>query len=554
MSHSESLRSIFVDRWHPVAWLTIVILALYSPSVLFEFCYLDDYHLVEQNADFLSDLSNLPRLFSENTFVLQNRSRAYYRPLLFVSFMLDAQIFGTSAGGYHLHNVLLHVVVSVLFFALLRKLKIEPAPALAWTMLYATHPVLTRTVAWIPGRCDLLLSVFLLVSLMGFIMYTRTKSKAAYIIHLVMLTLALFTKETAVFLIPLCVAYLGFLNSNEGNLVSRPKTPSQLNLGANSKLIAAIRGTLWIEWGIIVLAWIAIRTSVLGEVSAQVSPIAIARSVWEALPGLIQMYGKALIPLDLSPLPLQQDSSCLWGVLAVLLTVAFFWTHEKTQNNVSAWGFSWFVVFLVPVFLRPMNETSRDLTLMEHRLGLPLMGLLIAWSASNGTRLISRFPKSAFGLWLGVFSLFVLQSRTRAAEFHDPLAFWQTAVKTSPHSVFAHKNLGVIYYILGHPRLAEAHYRRALELRPGELYVHNNLGLVYMDQGLLAEAEREFKQEIEQHPGYEKPYFNMARLYCMQGRHAEAAYWLNRGVQARSRSSGTVPLFDTLKPDWLEQQ
>jgi Flp pilus assembly protein TadD len=134
-------------------------------------------------------------------------------------------------------------------------------------------------------------------------------------------------------------------------------------------------------------------------------------------------------------------------------------------------------------------------------------------------------------VWLCVLGAFAAATIVYAADFRDPLTFWQSGVRTSPHSAFAHKNLGVIRYLHGDPSGAERHYRRALKLRPGEPMVRNNLGLLCLEQGRLAEAEALFREELELYPRYEKPYFNLARLYDRQGNAAAAEHWRARAAR-----------------------
>ena len=46
----------------------------------------------------------------------------YWGPLTWLSLMLDSQLYGRNAGGYHLTNVLLHAATAVLLFLVLRRM------------------------------------------------------------------------------------------------------------------------------------------------------------------------------------------------------------------------------------------------------------------------------------------------------------------------------------------------------------------------------------------------------------------------------------------------
>jgi Flp pilus assembly protein TadD len=102
--------------------------------------------------------------------------------------------------------------------------------------------------------------------------------------------------------------------------------------------------------------------------------------------------------------------------------------------------------------------------------------------------------------------------------FKDKISFWQSAVKTAPHSALAHRNLGAMYYLDGRLPEAAAQYRQAIALNENEPMAHNNLGLVMMDQGDYSQAEKEFKKELLINPSYDKAINNYNRLLILENR------------------------------------
>ena len=63
--------------------------------------------------------------------------------------------------------------------------------------LFAVHPLNTQAVAWIAGRNELLLGVFVLVAFLSYVECGRTSRPAWLALHGVATALALFSKETA---------------------------------------------------------------------------------------------------------------------------------------------------------------------------------------------------------------------------------------------------------------------------------------------------------------------------------------------------------------------
>jgi hypothetical protein len=84
---------------------------------------------------------------------------SYYRPLIHVAHMIVYQVAGLSPAAFHLFNVLLHAVYSVLVFLISRELirrgpsasRYDGLSAFAVGLLFATHPVHSESIAWISG-------------------------------------------------------------------------------------------------------------------------------------------------------------------------------------------------------------------------------------------------------------------------------------------------------------------------------------------------------------------------------------------------------------------
>jgi tetratricopeptide (TPR) repeat protein len=165
---------------------------------------------------------------------------------------------------------------------------------------------------------------------------------------------------------------------------------------------------------------------------------------------------------------------------------------------------------------------------LEHRLILPLVGATLIWTGSGAVAWLRRERRVGTALWTCAFVTAVILTNVHGRVFRDPLTFWESGVRSSPHSAFAVKGLGRIYHERGRLEEAEKTYRRALELSPDEFLVHNNLGLLYMQRGMYLEAERAFEREIELHPLLPDPYRNLVRLSYRQGRPERAAYWKSR--------------------------
>jgi hypothetical protein len=116
----------------------------------------------------------------------------YYRPLAFVSHALDWTLWGQRATGFHLTNVLLHAIASLLVAVLGRRLY-GSRVALVGGLLFALHPASHEAVYWIAARFDLLATCFMLASLL----FLLRDEVAPYWFGVGCFALALLSKESA---------------------------------------------------------------------------------------------------------------------------------------------------------------------------------------------------------------------------------------------------------------------------------------------------------------------------------------------------------------------
>ena len=105
--------------------------------------------------------------------------------------------------GYHLANVLLHAATSGVFTHLAGHVfGGEWRPALVAGLLFAVHPIHCDAVASVVGRADAGAGLFFLLSLLSYMRFSRSSSRAAGSGHLylslVLAALAMLTKETGI--------------------------------------------------------------------------------------------------------------------------------------------------------------------------------------------------------------------------------------------------------------------------------------------------------------------------------------------------------------------
>jgi hypothetical protein len=90
-----------------------------------------------------------------------------YWPVTNTTFWTEWRLWEMNPAGYHVTNLILHIVEAVLIWVLLRKLSI---PGAFWAaMIFALHPVNVESAAWIAQRKNMTAMLFFLLSILWYL-------------------------------------------------------------------------------------------------------------------------------------------------------------------------------------------------------------------------------------------------------------------------------------------------------------------------------------------------------------------------------------------------
>ena len=144
------------------------------------------------------------RLFySDPTPAIWGESLRELRPFVSLAYRLDFAVWGLNAFGFHLTNVLLHVLNCWLVLLLARRM-LPPVAGASWlaTALFAVAPCHAEAVSWINGRTDLVAAGFYLGSCLLFVLFSMGGNAGHYGASLACFAAGLFAKES-LFTLPL---------------------------------------------------------------------------------------------------------------------------------------------------------------------------------------------------------------------------------------------------------------------------------------------------------------------------------------------------------------
>ena len=122
----------------------------------------------------------------------------FWHPLTWLSLMFDYQIYGSNAGGYHMTNLILHILSTLLLFWLLNRMTETIWKSAFVTALFALHPLHVESVAWISERKDVLSGFFWMLTLCMYVYYTEKPAMKRYLPVLFAFVCALMSKPMVV--------------------------------------------------------------------------------------------------------------------------------------------------------------------------------------------------------------------------------------------------------------------------------------------------------------------------------------------------------------------
>lgn len=507
----SQIKTFITNHFNVFVFLTlaVVIFSLYGRALFFDFSYYDDDVLILERQEFLN-FSNIGKIFS-NTVFGEGRDQ-FCRPILNLTFLVEKYLYGTKPFGYHLTNLLLHLF-SVFSLFLLFTLKYDKKKTFIVCVLFACHPAVVQAVAWIPGRNDSLLALFIILSLYFFIKYNE-KNKSGYLLsYLFCFVLALLTKETAIVL-PLF--YLLFLLFDKKNAKQIIVTVMILSL--------------------IIALYFFYRKYVLdGQYVATFKGMFI--NFYKAfVPATSKYIANIFFPIKLSVFPALLKVNYLLCV-ASFLVFALLFIKIKTYNfKIVLIGFSWFFLTLFPTYL------ASNSYFFDHRIYVPLIGILLVVSEmlSKYTKIYSKEFISLIVLFFLMFSSVTLYYEQK---FQNKTVFWVNALTMSPESDLTNAMVATLFLERGLYKKSEKHFLKAISINPSVTH-YGNLSVVYAKMGDLDKAEDVLMKALALSKDNPNVYYNLALLYKYKGDKEKALEMKEKYIETFKRTNKVSKISD----------
>jgi tetratricopeptide (TPR) repeat protein len=489
----------------PYLFICVIIFAVYFQTLSYGFVGLDD-DIVTQSALNASN-SQLNLNFLHQPFL-----EFYYRPLVNLSFILDGQFINSQPLIFHLSNIIYHCLFCCLLLYLLILLQIKRKISFLIALIYAIHPLFVNAVVWIVGRCDVLMSLFLILSFIFFVHYI-IKGRWWYLcLHLVAFALAVFSKETAIAAPFIFILYA---------IIAKKRILSKIYLFSG--------------WFLIILAYIYLRSQAFSRIF-NISNLSFATFI-SSLGAIPELIGKLLVPLRLSGLPMYNPLTITIGLVGI---IGLIWlTYSKRRSKefpFMIFGILWFLIFLLPGMFMRIEES--DVKYLECRAYLPMIGISIIVAY-----VINKW-QSAFRVYsniiiFAIIIIFIGINLSYSKSYKDQFSFYNNIINISPNNALALNNRSAYRYKKGDLQGAIDDCVKALKVKPDYAVAYNNMGLFSEQLGNNSQALTYYNKTIGLDPKYVDAYYNRGILRSKMGNYAGAADDYSRAIELKPNDSET---------------
>jgi len=527
--------------------LVFVGFLLYGHVIHYPFVH-DDYIFIVGNFD-LQRWDHLKNIFLSPSFSFPDNPsvmNSYYRPVLDVVNKVLFLAFERIPRGYHLFNILLHILNSLWVYWLAARFSRRKFLAFGLSFLFLIHPVQAEAVCAIAGVSNLLSAFFCFTSLFFYLkrddFHFLGERGSLLVLSLFFFCLGLLTKESTMAL-PLALVFYELIFHNA----------LQKENNRFGKLFAIVSFFVLLI-GYVVFRHFIVRQA-LPDIGANLSELGMRLA---SIPETLLMYMRILVfPADLHyyrSVDILQFSFFPTIILIVfsILTVTLLARFPKQEKRLAYFGLGFFFITLSPMLnIVPLvNEYSLILT-SEHFLYFSCFGFFL-FIFIVIRQMFNFIFKSHAGEVLGIIFVFVSVIFFFIAK--EQTRYWQGEIPLFRRTLEYHPNFGRVrillaraYYFEHHYEAAAEEYKKAISII-GDYFTktkgssaqgtyrlllkeaHFELAHCYEAIGRVDQAIDEYRRAEEMDPSDDRIYNNLGINYLYLGNLGEAAVCFEKAL------------------------
>ena len=465
------------------------------------------------------------------------------RPVVMFTLALNYAVGGLDVRGYHLVNLVVHLLAGLTLFGVIRRVAGLPQfnqragrrgslIALATALIWVVHPLQTESVTYIVQRAESLMGLFYLLTLYC-VVRGATSARSAPWYACAVLACALGMGSKPVMITAPFVALLfdrAFLAGSFAELFR-----------SRWRLYTGLAGTWVVLFGTGIVAVMfdvsPDRPTTAGFGYDGATPLAYLMTQ----AGVLVHYLK----LCFWPRPLCLDyawpiASTAGAIVGPVLTIG-----GLLAASVFAWRRYPWLGFLGLAFFAVLAPTSSIVPFahasFEHRMYLPLAAIILI-AVVGGHAVLERWyrrfgvtgvvvPWSNGAVVLAAVVVYGSMTVRRNADYHTAYAMWESVMIHRPQNPRPYGEIANIMAEQGEDELAVGLYRKSLQLGPNDPVVLSNLGAVLLRLGRIDSAITLSRRAVALRPDLHQSQYGLGNALIAGGHHDQGIEHLRAAVR-----------------------
>ena len=493
--------------------LTLATLAVFGQVQYFDFINLDDEVYVTESVHVQTGMT-----LEGVRWAFGTMNAGFWHPLTWLSLMLDYEIYGLNPGGYHMTNLILHILSALLLFGLFHHMTGALWRSAFIAALFALHPLRVESVAWIAERKDVLSAFFWMLTLCFYVHYTEKPAIQRYLLVCLFFACSFMSKSIAVTL-PVLMILLDYW----------PLKRFQQQQG--HFIVWQLR-----EKGLLFL--LSAVFSILAIFAHHELPLQNWNYTWNtriinAWIVFIIYLQKILWPFNLSlGYPFFGETPAWQALSSVLLIIAISGASilAGKKRPFLLVGWFWYAIAILPVIgIIPVGNNA----MADRYIYLPSVGIsiMIVWGISSLIKSEKMKKRILLPAGLAVTVIMAVLTWQQCSYWKNSFTLCSHAVLVTKDNFLAHTNLGIALFEKGNFADAVEHYNEAIRLNPDYSYPYHSRGIVYRAQGQYQPAIEDFNSAIRINPDFAQFYYNRGSTYYDIGRYQIAIEDFNEAAR-----------------------
>lgn len=523
-----------ISRQMILAVITLIALLILAYSNTFTVPFIfDDYDNIVGN-------SSIRQLWPPwHSFNASAETGLVGRPVISFSLAINYAISGNNVWSYHLLNLVIHILATLIFLEVVRLTLISTEKGVkyfnnallfsfACALLWGLHPLQTQAVTYIIQRCESLMGLFFLLAFHGALRgWQAESSNRWHLMAIMFFFLAVYSKEVAIVYPIILLLYEWTFRGN--------------------KPLQAIRQSPLLYTGLTIVLIIAVVTTIVGNtVISRTDRISFTPlNYWVTQCEVIFHYLRlAVWPSDLTidySWPVATIREVWPFIIGVLLLLCLSAWALWRRNAVGFLG-AWFFLILAPTSLIPLPDP-----VFEHRMYLPLAAIivLIVGTACNAYEWVQNrlnlwpslklilTPKVSMALFISIGLIFGFLTHQRNSCYRSELFIWLDTIEKRPNNMRGYYNVGVALRKMGQFDEALKYFRHALLLNPNVPYTNFQIGFILLLTNKPDDAIPFFREALRIKPDFPDAHNNLGVALGQKGNFKDAVFHFSEVLRVK---------------------